>query len=126
MRALTALRRCRRARQKRMLENFLQVLRVLLTLPACPGHISASLHRQRTILSDLQSRMTREQWLHSFRMELCDVQSLFSKIADDLFRNPVKASNSAGSAIQPEVLLLMALRWCAGGLLPGPYGHFRG
>jgi hypothetical protein len=58
--------------------------------------------------------MTLEQWIRSFSMELHDVMDLFSRIADDLYVDQTKATNSSGSPIQPEIRLLMAIRWCAG------------
>jgi hypothetical protein len=114
MPTVLAMRQRRRARNRRLMRNFLLVLRVLLSLPRCPGHISASLRRQRTIVRELQARMTREQWIRTFRMELSHVMELFALIADDLYVDQRKAFNSSGSAIQPEVRLLMAIRWCAG------------
>jgi hypothetical protein len=88
------------ARKRQLIHNFLLLLQVLLALPSCPGHVSASLCRQRTLLIELQVQMKLEQWLCSFRMELPDVQALFAVIADDLHRNEVKAANLAGSPIQ--------------------------
>jgi hypothetical protein len=98
----------------RVLELVMWGWRVIQILDTTPGHVSASLHRQRSTLHQLQARMTREQWLRSFRMQLVDVQDLFAKIADALHRNPVKAINSSGSPILPECRLLMGIRWCAG------------
>jgi hypothetical protein len=65
----------------------MNVLRMLLNIPQSPGHVSASLHRQRDVLGDIQRRMTRTQWLRTFRMQLEDVQALFRLVADDLHTN---------------------------------------
>ena len=97
------------ARKRLLIHNFLLLLWVLLALPCCPGHASATLRRQHTLLTELLVHMTLEQWLLSFCMELPNVQALFAVITYDLHRNAVKAANSAGSPIQPECLVLMAL-----------------
>ncbi len=84
----------------RMMLKCLAVLRFSLSLPQCPGHVSASLKQQ------LQVQMMQEQF--------CMQKELFALMADVLYHNPVKALNSSGCPIQPEVLLLMAIRWCSG------------
>jgi hypothetical protein len=112
---IVSSQRRRKRKQYKLMLTFLQCLRVLLALPVCPGHVRASLHRERVLLRDMQSRMTAEHWVRSFRMNLCDVQELYAAIADRLHRNTVKAVNSSGSPIAPECRLLMAIRWLAGG-----------
>ncbi len=91
-----ALRRLRQERTIAIMHNFLALMQVLLSLALAPGHVSASLHRQRCLMHDLMSQMTQEQWLQSFCMELQEVQDLFAKIADALYHYPVLASNSSG------------------------------
>ncbi len=112
----TVLDMQRRLKQRHhlLMHNVLLFLCVLLSVPLCPGHVSASLHRQHSVLQDLQCQMTHEQWLLSFRMSLEDIQDFYHLIAKDLHRDPVMACNSAGTGIQPECRLLMVLWWCAG------------
>jgi hypothetical protein len=93
------IERARRVKKYKLMLTFLKFLRVLLAIPVTPGHIRGSLHRQRGILRDMQAKMTVEHWVRSFRMTLDDVQALYSKVADALYRDPVKATNSSGSPI---------------------------
>ncbi len=104
------------ARKKKLglLLKYFTWLRFLLRLPQSPGHASASLHRQRAVVASLQQRLTRADWTRAFRMQMQDVTDLYKLIADDLYRNPIRAQNSSGSPILPETRLLMALRWSAG------------
>ena len=110
---------CRAQQEKRRrLLTVVAVLKFILKLQVLhPGYgkETASLHGQRFSLQELQSRMTRDQWRRSFRMDIEDIQDLFALFADNLHHNVIKAINSSGSPIAPECRLLMALQWCAGG-----------
>ncbi len=109
------LKHRQREQRSRLILNFLMVLRLILAVLPSPGHVHCSLHRQRSVLREMQACMTHNQWVRSFRMHLHDVQDLFQLIAEKLQRNVVKATNSSGSAIAPECRVLMVLRWCEGG-----------
>ncbi len=115
MNTVTRLRRQRQQSTYKLLMRCLLVLRLFLAIPHSPGHVRGSLHRQRVLLTEMQARMTQEQWIRSFRMRLQDVQALYAKMAERLQRNAIKACNSSGSPIEPECRVLMVLRWCAGG-----------
>lgn len=91
---------------------------IMWGLDGTPGHISASMHRQRLSIQGLSERMTEADFVKMLRLPVSAFTAVFNKIAPHLQqdgKSQAKAVCSSGSIILPEVRFIVTILWLAGG-----------
>mmetsp|Transcript_45043 Transcript_45043/g.108643 ORF Transcript_45043/g.108643 Transcript_45043/m.108643 type:complete len:267 (+) Transcript_45043:205-1005(+) len=84
-------------------------------LHGAPGHVTASIRRQRQTMSDLGGRMTQDFWERMMRVNIDVFNEILGKVHDRIEKDAVQAARSSGGVILPEVRLMSLLRWLGGG-----------
>eukprot|EP00282_Hemiselmis_andersenii_P014251 CAMPEP_0114114314 /NCGR_PEP_ID=MMETSP0043_2-20121206/3370_1 /TAXON_ID=464988 /ORGANISM="Hemiselmis andersenii, Strain CCMP644" /LENGTH=356 /DNA_ID=CAMNT_0001206503 /DNA_START=1 /DNA_END=1071 /DNA_ORIENTATION=+ len=71
-------------------------------LHGAPGHVTASIRRQRQTMSDLGGRMTQDFWERMMRVNIDVFNEILGKVHDRIEKDAVQAARSSGGVILPE------------------------